>query len=94
MHATVRRYQGSDLADKLASRRDEVVSLMGEVPGFSAYYLIRGADDTVSVTVCDDEAGTRRSSELAADWLRANMPDAASTPPQVSSGEVVVTTAR
>lgn len=34
MHATVRRYQGSDLADKLASHRDEVVSLMSEVPGF------------------------------------------------------------
>jgi hypothetical protein len=46
------------------------------------------------VTVCDDESGTQRSSELAAGWIRDNLPEAASSSPAISSGEVVITTTR
>jgi heme-degrading monooxygenase HmoA len=92
MYATVRRYVGkADFADQLAARNTEVVSLMSAVPGFRAYYLIRAAGDTVSVTVCDDEAGAQQSNAAAADWIRENMPDIASSPPEISAGDVVVT---
>lgn len=92
MHATIRRYIGnSSLADNLAARTDEVIGVVSGAPGFRAYYLIRAGADTVSVTVCDDEAGAQRTNELAADWLRENVPHAASSPPEVTAGEVVVT---
>lgn len=91
MYATVRRYAGSpELADVLAARQDEVLGIVSQVPGFRGYYLIRDKDATISVSVYDDEAGARQSTEAAANWFRENMPDWAGAGPEVSGGEVVV----
>ena len=93
MYATVRRYVGnSALADKLAAREDDVIDLVSGAAGFRAYYLIRAGNDTISVTVCDDEAGAQQTNELAASWIRENMPDLAPSPPEIAAGEVVMTT--
>ena len=91
MHATMRYYAGNtELADQLAVRGDEIRSVIGAVPGFQAYYLLRLDDATVSITVCDDEAGTAESTRVAADWMRDNMPDLVASPPMVSSGTVTL----
>jgi hypothetical protein len=52
--------------------------------------MVRLDDATVSITVCDDEAGTAESTRVAGEWLRENMPEAAATPPMVSSGTVII----
>lgn len=91
MHATMRYYQGNtDLADSLAGREDEIRSVISAVPGFQAYYLVKLDDATVSITVCEDEAGTAESTRVAGDWLRENMPDLAGSAPLVSSGTVTL----
>ncbi len=91
MHATMRYYAGNtDLADQLAGRADEIRSVISEVPGFQSYYLVKLDDATVTITVCDDEAGTAESTRVAADWIRENMPDLAASPPMVSSGTVTL----
>ena len=91
MHATMRYYAGnSELADQLAARSDEIRSVISAVPGFRAYYVLKLDDATVSITVCDDEAGTEASTQVAADWIRENMPDLSSSPPMVSSGTVTL----
>jgi hypothetical protein len=91
MHTTMRYYHGNaDLAAHLAARGDEVRALITAVPGFRAYYLVELDDATVSITVCDDEAGTVESSRVASEWLRENMPDLAASPPMVSSGKVTL----
>ncbi len=91
MHATMRYYAGNtDLADQLAARSDEIRSVISAVPGFHAYYLVNLGDATVSITVCDDEAGTTESTRVAADWIGANMPDLQSSPPMVSGGRVTL----
>jgi heme-degrading monooxygenase HmoA len=91
MHATMRYYHGNaGLADQLAARADEIRTVIGAVPGFQAYYLVRLDDATVSITVCDDEAGTEESTRAAAEWIRENMPDVAASPPMVSSGLVTM----
>lgn len=91
MHATMRYYQGNPgLADQLAARADEIRAVIAAVPGFQAYYLVRLDDATVSITVCDDEAGTEESTHVAAGWIRENMPDLAASPPMVSSGTVTL----
>ena len=91
MHATMRYYAGNtDLADQLAARADEIRAVISAVPGFQAYYLVRTGDGTVSITVCDDEAGTEESTRVAAEWIRSNMPDQAASPPSVSSGTVTL----
>jgi hypothetical protein len=95
MYASIRSYAGDrKLAETLASRSDEVKTLMEKASGFNAYYLLRSDDATVSVTFCEDKAGVEQSDLIAAGWLREHMPDAARTPPKVVSGEVVFHTAR
>lgn len=91
MHTTMRYYAGNTgLADQLAGRADEVKALISAVPGFQAYYLVKLDDATVSITVCDDEAGTAESSRVAGEWIRENMPELTASPPMVSSGTVTL----
>jgi heme-degrading monooxygenase HmoA len=90
MHVVVRRYQGaSPLFDELARRQADVEQLLRGVPGFVAYYLARTQDGGVTVTVCDDRAGTQESTRRAADWVRQNVPAAVGNPPEVTEGEVL-----
>ena len=90
MYATFRWYSDSDLADRLAARADDIRAAISPVAGLRAYYLVRTDNGTVSVTIADDRAGTEESNSVAANWLRENMPDVASSPPAISGGEVVI----
>ena len=91
MHATVRTYSASPaLADALVGRADDVKTLISEIDGFKAYYLIRTADGAVSVSVYENEAGSSASTQAAATWIRENLPDVGGATPQVSAGEVVI----
>ena len=91
MYATIRNYAGNPaFADALATRRSEVLDVVQSVDTFRAYYLIRTATGTVSVTVCADQSGAEETNRLAANWVRQNMPEAAASPPEVTVGEVVV----
>ena len=67
MHGVVRMYAGAGgkkLIDVLEERKKEVEALIRPVKGFVSYSLIRTADGGVSVTVCDDKAGTDQSSQI------------------------------
>jgi heme-degrading monooxygenase HmoA len=91
MYATVRTYSGSpELADALVSNEADVKSLISEIDGFNAYYLVRTADGAVSISVYDSEAGTNESTSAAANWIRENLPELSGSAPQVSAGEVVI----
>jgi hypothetical protein len=91
VHASIRTYPGSELAQKLAARKDEIVDLIRTTPGFRAYYLVDAGGTTISVTVADDEAGADESNQIAAGWLRENMPDAAPGSPEIQAGDVLIT---
>jgi uncharacterized hydantoinase/oxoprolinase family protein len=91
MYATVRMYSSSsELADALVSHEADVKSLITGIDGFKAYYLVRTADGTVSISVYDNEAGANESNSAAANWIRENLPDLGTSAPQVSAGEVVI----
>jgi len=93
MYATIRQYAGNPgFADELAARKDEVLQVVTPIAGFRAYYLVRAADGTTSITITDDAAGGEASSQAAADWVRQNMPDAGNVTPVISSGDVVIST--
>ena len=90
MYAVVRRYKGATaLFDELARREQDVRGVIQGVPGFMAYYLVRSGDGGVTITVCQDQTGTAESTRRAADWVRQNVPAAASSPPEVVEGEVL-----
>jgi heme-degrading monooxygenase HmoA len=91
MYATIRNYPGaSGFADALVENQDEVRQIITGIDGFRAYYLIKTADGAASISVFDDEAGASESTRAAGEWVRENLSEHAGTPPQVTSGEVVI----
>lgn len=73
MHTVIRGYSGSGavaLFDLLEDRQQEVEGLIRAVNGFVSYSLFRTADGGVSVTVCQDKAGTDESLKLAREWIQ------------------------
>ena len=74
----------------MTSRTDEVRELISGVPGFVAYYAVRDGDKLMSITVCDDRAGTDESSKRAAAWVKENLPSTTMGAPNVGQGEVFI----
>jgi hypothetical protein len=92
MHAVVRTYSGqgsSDLFDLLGQREEDVKSLMSGVPGFISYAAVRTGEGGVTVTVCEDTAGTEESSRRAAQWVKENV-SATVDPPAITEGDTVL----
>jgi hypothetical protein len=91
MHAVIRHYKGnSQLMDELEQRTDEIRQLVGDVPGFVTYCLVRTADGGFSVSVFEDRAGTDESTRVAADYVKQNVPQVAGSPPEVIEGDTIL----
>jgi len=92
MYAVVRTYSGqgaAEVLDLVESRAEDVKELIGGVPGFVSYVAVRSGDGGVTVTVCEDEAGTEESSRRAAAFIKENS-DAAIDPPVITAGSTVL----
>ncbi len=91
MYATIRNYaDNAGLADALVENEDEVRQIVSGIGGFRAYYLIKTDGGAASISVFGDEAGASESTRAAGEWVRENLPQFAGSPPQVTSGEVVI----
>jgi hypothetical protein len=96
MHAVFRWYSGPGASElfeeferKHASVEQSLEQAMRGVSGFVSYTLVRTAEGGLSVTVCQDKAGTEESVQVARDWVRQNL-SASANPPQVNDGEVIL----
>jgi hypothetical protein len=93
MYVVVRSYSGpgaSELFDLLGQREQDVKDLIGGVPGFVSYAAFRsGGDSGMTVTVCEDKAGTDESSRRAAGWVKENVSTTGS-PPVITEGSTVL----
>jgi hypothetical protein len=92
MYAVVRTYSGQgapELLDLLGQREEDVKALISGVPGFVNYAAVRSGDGGVTVTVCQDKAGTDESSRRAAEWVRENV-SATADPPVITEGNTVL----
>ena len=93
MHSVVRSYSGAggkELFDMLANRKADVEALIRGVAGFVAYTLVQTADGGISVTVCQDKAGTDESLQRAREWIQANASGTGASAPSVSEGSVIL----
>jgi hypothetical protein len=57
--------------------------------GAPAYVAVRSGDGGVTVTVCEDKAGTDESSRRAAEWVTENV-SATGNPPAMTEGPTVL----
>ena len=64
-------------------------ALISGVPGFVTYAAVRSGDGGVTVTVCEDKAGTDESSRRAAEWVKENV-SATVNPPTITEGSTVL----
>ncbi len=91
MHAVVRSYLGAgakELFDLLEEERPEVEKLIRSVKGFNNYLLMRTAEASVTVAVCQDKSGTDESVKIAREWIQKNAANLKTSPPTVSEGKV------
>ena len=92
MYVVVRSYseQGaSALFDLLGEREEDVKTLIGGVPGFVSYAAFRSGDGGMTVTICQDKAGTDESSRRAAEWVKENVTTTVD-PPAITEGSTVL----
>jgi hypothetical protein len=92
MYVVVRSYseQGaSALFDVLSQRGEDVKALIGGVPGFVSYTAFRSGGGGMTVTVCEDKAGTDQSSRRAAEWVKENISTTVD-PPAITEGSTVL----
>ena len=69
MQVVIRTYTGqgeAELSDAMEQREEDVKELISGVPGFVSYAAFRGDDGFMTVTACQDKAGTDESSTRAA----------------------------
>jgi hypothetical protein len=95
MDVVVRTYSGKgskELFALLEERKTDVEKLMRSVKGFESYTLARSGESEggLSMTVCQDKAGTEESLRVAADWIRQNASGTGASAPTVLEGSVIL----
>ncbi|MEO7987841.1 MAG: hypothetical protein ABI766_15040 [Gemmatimonadales bacterium] len=73
----------------MEQREENVRELISGVSGFVSYAAFRGDDGTVTVTACQEKAGTDESSDRAAAWIKENV-SASVDPPEVTEGSTFI----
>jgi hypothetical protein len=93
MHAVMRDYSGKGtkkLFDLVEKNKAEVEKVIRPVKGFVSYSLIRTARGGLSITICEDKAGTDESTRAARDWIAKNARDTGVARPKISEGTVIL----
>ena len=91
MYAVIRAYAGnSELADTLVEHEADIRQVIGGIDGFEAYYLLKLAEGTSTISVFENRERAEKSSRAAAAWLAENLPDLNVAAPYVTAGEVLV----
>ena len=95
MHATIRRYEGVDVArtgEVAAKVKDTLIPELRELPGFAGYYLIEAGNGVLSsLSLFETSAQADESTKLVAKWITdENFGKAIPNAPKITSGKVVV----
>lgn len=92
MYLVIRKYSGArDLDELERSVVRGFLPVIRNAEGFLDYYFIRTADDAfTTVSVFENRQEAEASIGLAAEWIKQNAMPLLPTPPEVSTGEVVM----
>lgn len=95
MDVVVRTYSGKgskELFTLLEKHKTDVEKLMRSVKGFESYTLARSSESEggLSMTVCQDKAGTEESVRVAKEWISKNAANLSVNAPKVSAGSIII----
>jgi hypothetical protein len=94
MHATIRRYEGVDstrINELVGKVNETLVPQLGELPGFSGYYLIEAGNGVLSsFGLFETREQADESKTLVTKWIAdENFNSVIPNPPKITSGKVV-----
>ena len=95
MDVVVRTYTGKgtkELFSLLEKHKTDVEKAMRSIKGFESYTLARSTEGEggLSMTVCQDKAGTEESGRVAKEWLAKNAANISMDAPKVSAGSIII----
>lgn len=95
MDVVVRTYKGKgsrELFSLLEKNKADIEKLMRSVKGFESYTLARSSDGEggLSMTVCQDKAGSEEGARFASEWLLKNAANITMDAPKTSSGSTII----
>jgi hypothetical protein len=94
MYASIRRYNitNAETVEEITRRvKEGFVPIISQTPGFIAYTIVDAGEGVVaSITVFGDQAGAEESNRRAAEWVKQNMAQVVSGPPQITAGQVTL----
>ena len=95
MHATIRRYEGVDMArtnEVTGKVNEKLVPELSKLPGFAGYYLIEAGNGVLSsLGLFETSEQADESTKVVAKWITdENLSTAIPNPPKITSGEVIV----
>jgi hypothetical protein len=97
MFATIRRYtpkanvSGQTLTDFKRRIEENYIPTLQDVRGFHAYYVVTAGKEMVSISVCEDQAGTTETTRRAAEFLKKDPLKDQLGSPEIIEGEVLLT---
>ena len=94
MHATIRRYEGVDMArttEVTGKVNETLVPELRKLPGFAGYYLIEAGNGVFSsLSLFETPEQSKESTKLVASWIRDEKLDTIiPNEPKITSGKVV-----
>jgi hypothetical protein len=95
MYAAIRQGKAkSGMAEELAVRvKEGAILIIGDVPGFKAYYVIYAPDDTVTaISIFENYAGAQESNRRGLAWIEQNLAPLLTGPATAMAGPVIVHT--
>jgi hypothetical protein len=89
-HVVVRIYTDSaPLVELARESQAEIREIMNSIPGFLTFGIMNTGDGLISMTICEDKAGTDASIKRAAEFIKEKLPDANIAPPQILEGDAI-----
>ena len=93
MYASIRKYRIDTEAFAALKVRveDGFIPIISGLPGFVSYMVVDAGDGVVvSVSVFESEDAAEQSTAAAGAWVRENLSDAITEPPEVTAGEIAL----
>ena len=93
MHAAIRRVgiHARDMEKVIDKVDTEFLAIMSELPGFVSYYMVKTKEDEIiSFTIFEGEEQAQEANKIGLKWIKENIIDSISSPPQPEGGKVVI----